>query len=131
MNKLLLCCAVISLGMFSCNSKTDTTAPETITTEEVNKGIYEYKVTSLDGGTIDFSAYKGKKLMIVNTASECGYTYQYEGLEALYKKYQDKLVIVGFPANDFGLQEPGTNEEIADFAKKTTVSPSLWRLKYQ
>jgi len=66
----------------------------------------------------DFAKFKGKKILIVNTASACGYTPQYEGLEALYKKYQDKLVIVGFPANNFGGQEPGTNGEIKEFCKK-------------
>ena len=77
--------------------------------------IYDFKVTSLDGSDIDFSKYKGKKIMIVNTASECGNTPQYAELEKLYEKYQDKLVIVGFPANNFGAQEPGTEAEIASF----------------
>ena len=86
--------------------------------DNVPKSIYDFKVAGLTGGTIDFSAFKGKKILIVNTASECGYTPQYEGLEELSKKYKDKLVIVGFPANDFGKQEPGTNEEIAGFCKK-------------
>ena len=63
-------------------------------------------------------AYKGKKLLIVNTASKCGFTPQYADLEKLYDKYKDKLVIVGFPANDFGGQEPGTNSEISEFCKK-------------
>lgn len=85
----------------------------------VNAGsIYDFKVESLDGGTIDFSAFKGKKILIVNTASQCGYTPQYEGLEKLYETYKDKLVIVGFPANNFGGQEPGTNIEIKEFCKK-------------
>ncbi|MEY2916572.1 MAG: hypothetical protein RIS73_286 [Bacteroidota bacterium] len=82
------------------------------------KSIYDFKVEGLDGSTIDFTSFKGKKILIVNTASKCGYTKQYEGLEALYKKYQDKLVIVGFPANNFGGQEPGTNTEIKEFCKK-------------
>ena len=69
-------------------------------------------------GKINFSSFKGKKILIVNTASKCGYTPQYEGLEALYKKYKDRLVIVGFPANNFGGQEPGSNSEIKDFCKK-------------
>lgn len=85
---------------------------------QMYNSIYEYKVESLDGGIIDFSAFKGKKILIVNTASKCGYTYQYEGLEALYKKYKGKLVIVGFPSNNFGFQEPGSNEEIAEFCQK-------------
>lgn len=80
--------------------------------------IYEFKVPGLTGGTIDFSQYKGKKILIVNTASKCGFTPQYEGLESLYEKYKDRLVIVGFPANNFGQQEPGTNSEIETFCKK-------------
>lgn len=82
------------------------------------KTIYEFKVPALDGSTIDFAKYKGKKILIVNTASKCGFTPQYEALEALYEKYKDKLVIVGFPANNFLRQEPGSNEEIASFCKK-------------
>ena len=77
--------------------------------------IYQFKVPAIDGGTIDFSKFKGKKILVVNTASQCGYTPQYEGLEKLYTEYGDKLVIVGFPANNFGGQEPGTNEEIKTF----------------
>lgn len=80
--------------------------------------IYQFKVPALLGGTIDFSQFKGKKILVVNTASKCGNTPQYDDLEALYKKYKDKLVIVGFPANNFGGQEPGTNTEIAEFCKK-------------
>lgn len=80
--------------------------------------IYDFKVTSLDGGSIDFSDFKGKKILIVNTASECGYTPQYEGLEELYEKYEKNLVIVGFPANNFGGQEPGSNSEIKSFCEK-------------
>ena len=80
--------------------------------------IYDFKVPGLDGNPIDFSAYKGKKIMIVNTASKCGNTPQYADLEKLYEKYKDKLVIVGFPANNFGEQEPGTNTEIQEFCKK-------------
>jgi glutathione peroxidase len=80
--------------------------------------IYDFKVESLNGGTIDFADFKGKKILIVNTASKCGFTPQYEGLEALYKKYQDRLVIVGFPANNFFSQEPGSNQDIESFCKK-------------
>ena len=84
----------------------------------INMSVYDFKVPSLDGGTIDLSAYRGKKLLIVNTASKCGFTPQYADLEKLYSKYKDKLVIIGFPANDFGQQEPGTNSEIQEFCKK-------------
>lgn len=80
--------------------------------------IYEFKVPGLEGGQIDFSKFKGKKIMIVNTASKCGNTPQYAELEKLYEAYKDKLVIVGFPANNFGQQEPGTSTEIAEFCKK-------------
>ncbi|WP_018626915.1 glutathione peroxidase [Niabella aurantiaca] len=80
--------------------------------------IYDFKVDGLTGGSINFNDFKGKKILVVNTASKCGYTHQYEGLEALYKKYKDKLVIVGFPANNFKSQEPGSNEEIAAFCQK-------------
>ena len=80
--------------------------------------IYEFKVEGLEGGSIDFSKFKGKKIMIVNTASKCGNTPQYAELEQLYEKYQDKLVIVGFPANNFGQQEPGSNDEIKEFCTK-------------
>jgi glutathione peroxidase len=80
--------------------------------------LYDFKVDAVDGGKIDFSKYKGKKVLIVNTASLCGNTPQYKGLEELYKKYHNKLVIVGFPANNFGSQEPGSNKEIQEFCTK-------------
>ena len=80
--------------------------------------IYDFKVAGLDGNEIDFAKFKGKKIMIVNTASKCGLTPQYEGLQQLYDKYKDKLVIIGFPANNFNGQEPGSKEEIAEFCKK-------------
>jgi len=82
------------------------------------ESIYQFKVAGLLGGTIDFSQFKGKKIMIVNTASKCGNTPQYDDLEKLFTKYKDKMVIVGFPANNFGAQEPGSNDEIAEFCKK-------------
>ena len=81
--------------------------------------IHEFKVESISGESYDFSNLKGKKIMIVNTASKCGLTPQYEQLEALYQKYKnDNFVIVGFPSNDFMGQEPGSNEEIVAFCKK-------------
>ena len=80
--------------------------------------IYDFKVAGLDGNDIDFSQFKGKKIMIVNTASKCGNTPQYAELEKLYEKYKDKLVIVGVPANNFGEQEKGTNNEIKEFCTK-------------
>ena len=82
------------------------------------KTIYDYKVESLDGKEINFAEFKGKKILIVNTASECGFTPQYADLETLSKDYKDKLVVVGFPANNFGGQEPGSNAEIGAFCQK-------------
>jgi glutathione peroxidase len=80
-------------------------------------GLYDMKVNSLDGQPVDFAQYKGKTLMIVNVASKCGNTPQYTELQQLHDKYKDKVVILGFPANNFGGQEPGTNMEIAEFCK--------------
>ncbi|MFT4023009.1 MAG: glutathione peroxidase [Flavihumibacter sp.] len=80
--------------------------------------IYDFKLTSLDGKPFDLSACKGKKILIVNTASACGFTPQYADLESLYEQHKDKLVIIGFPANNFMNQEKGSNEEIASFCKK-------------
>ncbi len=85
---------------------------------DVPASIYDFKVTSLTGSTIDFSQYKGKKILIVNTASKCGFTPQYAELEKLYEKYKGTMVIVGFPANNFLYQEPGSNEEISSFCQK-------------
>ena len=80
--------------------------------------IYDFKMNSLDGQQIDFSQYKGKNLLIVNVASECGFTPQYADLEKLHEQYGDKVVVLGFPANNFGGQEPGSNLEIAEFCQK-------------
>ena len=115
MIKVVVLAAALTCATQFNNSNSD--APKT-QVSIVAKSIYDFKVEALDGGTIDFSKYKGKKILVVNTASKCGYTPQYEGLEKLYEKYKDKLVIVGFPANNFGGQEPGTNTEIKEFCKK-------------
>ncbi len=82
------------------------------------KNIYDFKIKSLEGNTIDFSQFKGKKILIVNTASHCGFTPQYEGLEKLYQQYKEKLVIVGFPSADFGDQEFHEDSAIQSFCKK-------------
>lgn len=81
--------------------------------------IYDLKMNSIDGKMIDFSQYKGKTLLIVNTASKCGYTPQYADLQKLHETYGSKVVILGFPANNFKGQEPGTNAEIAEFCTKS------------
>ena len=79
--------------------------------------VYDFKINSLDGKLIDFAQYKGKTLLIVNVASKCGNTPQYEDLQKLHEQYGSKVIILGFPANNFGAQEPGTNLEIAEFCK--------------
>lgn len=82
--------------------------------------FYDYKVKNISGEDVSMSEYKGKVLFIVNTASKCGFTKQYEGLEELYEKYKDQgFVILGFPCNQFGAQEPGGNEEIKNFCTST------------
>lgn len=81
--------------------------------------VYDFKATSLDGQEIDFNKYKGKVLLIVNTASQCGFTPQYAGLEALHKKYAERgLEVLGFPCNQFGAQEPGSSHDIANFCQR-------------
>jgi glutathione peroxidase len=116
---------VLAAGFFTIAStdaqtpvSTNPTAQTQVLTVDAAKSIYSFKIQALDGTSIDFSAFKGKKILIVNTASQCGYTPQYEGLQKLYEQYKEKLVIVGFPANNFGGQEPGTNGEIKEFCKK-------------
>lgn len=100
----------------SCtNQKTETASAKA---ESSVKSIYGYKVEELSGGTIDFADFRGKKILIVNTASKCGFTPQYADLQQLYETYKDKLVIVGFPADNFKNQEPGTNAEIGEFCQK-------------
>lgn len=80
--------------------------------------FYQLKAVSLEGDTIDFSKYKGKKVLIVNTASECGYTPQYEDLQKLHEQYGEKVAVLGFPCNQFGNQEAGDNADIRNFCQK-------------
>ncbi len=92
------------------------TAMINIANSQTSKSFYDFKATTLEGKPFDLSSLKGKKVLVVNTASKCGYTPQYAQLEALYKKYSGKdFVIIGFPANNFMSQEPGTNGEIREF----------------
>ncbi|MEP6711374.1 MAG: glutathione peroxidase [Ferruginibacter sp.] len=115
---IALSAAVLSCMAQSTNSIKPSDAQSQMAPAKEIKNIYQFKVAGLEGGTIDFSAYKGKKILVVNTASACGYTPQYKELEELYEKYKTKLVIIGFPANNFGGQEPGTNAEIKEFCTK-------------
>lgn len=106
--------------LIACNSpKTDHAQNNTENTIDMQQpSIHELSFTNMEGQTISFNEFKGKKILIVNTASACGYTPQYEQLEELYQTYKDKLVVIGFPCNDFGGQEAGSNEEIQSFCKK-------------
>ena len=82
------------------------------------KSIYDIDINDINGDAINMNDFRGKNLLIVNVASKCGFTYQYEGLEDLYNEYKDKLVVIGVPCNQFGGQEPGSNEQIAAFCKQ-------------
>ncbi|CAM4419572.1 glutathione peroxidase [Flavobacterium terrigena] len=112
--------AILALSLACNQTSKSNLSPNNSTTKTMEKGsIYTFKVKDLSGNEFDFASLKGKKILIVNTASECGLTPQYEQLQAIYEKYKDKnFVIVGFPANNFGAQEPGTNAEIGAFCKK-------------
>jgi len=83
-----------------------------------NDSFYSLSAVDIDGKLINFDKYKGKKLLIVNVASKCGYTHQYEDLQELHKKYNDKITILAFPSNNFGFQEPGSNDQIETFCEK-------------
>lgn len=109
MRTIFLILAVISLNLsFSQQTKSN-----------MSNSIHQFSTTTLEGDDFDFSSLKGKKIMVVNTASKCGLTPQYKDLQALYEKYQNEnFVIVGFPANNFMGQEPGSNEEIATFCER-------------
>ncbi|KAF2513917.1 glutathione peroxidase [Flavobacterium foetidum] len=119
MKKLLfiMCGAAILLGsQIQAQTSKKKSKTENAMAKET---IYQYKVEDLSGDTFDFASLKGKKIMIVNTASKCGLTPQYKDLEAIYKEYKDKnFVIIGFPANNFAAQEPGTNKEIESFCQQ-------------
>ena len=114
-------CLTLAVGLSACMFNNESSATQqTITSAymDTSKSIHSFQVESLEGGTINLSDYKGKKILVVNTASECGYTPQYKELQQLYDTYREKLVVIGFPCNDFGQQEPGNNEEIKSFCTK-------------
>lgn len=110
---------MVLTSLWSCQNQAQQTIVNPTVTPMKKETIYQFNVQDLSGNAFDFAALKGKKIMIVNTASECGLTPQYEQLQAVYEKYKDQnLVIVGFPANNFGSQEPGSNAQIATFCQK-------------
>lgn len=111
-NIFLLLCGVIFLTAFCMENNSDSM-------NGTKKSLHEYVVENINGEEFDLSQLKGKKVMVVNTASKCGLTPQYEQLEALYKKYgSDNFTIIAFPSNDFMGQEPGSDDEILTFCKK-------------
>ncbi len=110
MTRWSLCAAVVGMGLLQSTLAED---------KKQESPVLRHKMTSLAGKPVELSEYKGKVLLIVNTASQCGATPQYEDLQGLYDKYsKDGLVVLGFPCNQFGKQEPGTSQEIAAFCKK-------------
>ena len=110
--KVLLIAAILVMGIGAWFSNLFTSS------EKVSGSIYDFSIRGLDGAPVDFSQYRGKNILIVNTASRCGYTPQYGVLQELHEKYGDQLAVLGFPANNFLWQEPGSNEEIAGFCEK-------------
>jgi len=107
---LLLAAATVVISLAAASNKKTAAAKA--------DNVYSFKLKTLDGKDVDLSQYKGKKLLLVNVASKCGYTPQYKNLEALNKQYGSKVVVIGFPANNFGGQEPGSASEIQEFCTK-------------
>lgn len=122
----LLMSAVVALTACNTNAAEQAAKPKektTMSTATANtdaKSIHDFSLKNIDEQEVKLDAYKGKVALLVNVASRCGYTPQYEGLQAIYSKYKEQgLVVLGFPANNFGSQEPGTNEEIKSFCSLT------------
>ncbi|MDR7128174.1 glutathione peroxidase [Algoriphagus sp. 4150] len=118
-NLLFLGCLLLLVSAYSISKTHISKAKiETLSKKAVSKSFYDFKMKDLNGAEVDFSTFKGKRIMVVNVASKCGYTKQYEALQKLYSEHGDKLVILGFPANNFGGQEPGSNDEIKSFCSE-------------
>nr|WP_035804587.1 glutathione peroxidase [Lunatimonas lonarensis] len=107
--------SLTALAMTAFLGKSAFSPSSTNPSNPMEKSIYEFKMKDIDGKDVDFSKYKGKKLLLVNVASKCGYTPQYADLQELNEKYGDKVTILAFPANNFGGQEPGSHEDIKAF----------------
>lgn len=108
---------LIFLFVYSCLGLKDTESRPEEMNQKSPKSFYEFTMKGIDGKVVPFDKFKGKKVLIVNVASECGFTPQYEDLQELHVQHGDKVAILGFPANNFGSQEPGSNQEIAAFCK--------------
>ncbi len=106
------------MSLASCMGQTKTKPTNMQTESNVISSFYNFKLNAIDGTVIDFAKYKGKKVLIVNTASECGYTPQYKELQKLHETYGNKITVLGFPCNDFGGQESGTAKTIQSFCEK-------------
>lgn len=130
MIRALLICAFAVCASAACVSQNAMTTP-TAGTPATAKSVYDFTMKDIDGKDVKLDTYKGKVALVVNTASNCGYTKQYEGLQKIYDKYKDQnFVVLGFPANNFGGQEPGTNEEIKEFCalKYKTTFPMFAKI---
>jgi glutathione peroxidase len=115
MKKIFIAFAIIAFTFTASVQKQDPSTVVTLDQMKMEKSIYDFKMKDINGQEVDFSQFKGKKLLLVNVASKCGYTKQYEDLQKLHQEHGDVVTIIGFPANNFGGQEPGTNEEIKEF----------------
>ncbi|SNS51250.1 glutathione peroxidase [Belliella buryatensis] len=117
MKKLLAIFVLIAFACTSSVQKPEKNNETKVTLDQMlmEKSIYDFTLNDIDGNSVDFAQFKGKKLLLVNVASKCGYTPQYADLQKLNEEYGDQVVILGFPANNFGGQEPGTNEDIKQF----------------
>ncbi|SMD46186.1 glutathione peroxidase [Aquiflexum balticum DSM 16537] len=120
MKKILIVFAIIAFACTSSVQKQKTDSNQITSLEQLlmEKSIYDFKMKDINGEEVDFSKFKGQKLLLVNVASKCGYTPQYADLQKLHEAHGDKVTIIGFPANNFGGQEPGTNEEIKQFCSE-------------
>lgn len=110
MKNVLFSLIILSLTLFSFNALNEV--------DDVPDSFYDFEMNALDGSPIDFSQFKGKKVLLVNVASKCGYTPQYTDLQKLHELYGNKVAVLGFPANNFGKQEPGSNQEISLFCSE-------------
>ena len=109
--RLLIVMVVVAITIFSIQSKSQSKIIQSMS-------LYNIEINSIDGSPIHLNEYKGKHLLFVNVASECGFTGQYEDLQKLFDTYQDRLMVIGVPCNQFGSQEPGSSDEIQSFCKK-------------